>query len=128
MRINRTVAAAGVLALAGALLAAGPAQAANGSAPKGDGAKSICKRLPKTEEKIDKALTRLHGDASVNGSIARLEQRVDDAKKAGHTEVEKYLNDRLTARRGLVSTLDTRKADLKSVADWCAKNAPAASK
>ncbi|MGW4378298.1 hypothetical protein [Kitasatospora sp. NPDC004531] len=127
MRINRTVAVAGVLALAGAVLAAGPAQAAGG-APKGDGAKSICKRLPKTEERVDKALTRLHGDATVNGSIARLEQRVDSAHKAGHAEIEKYLNDRLTVRRTLVSTLDTRKADLKSVADWCAKNAPAASK
>ncbi|MFJ8440320.1 hypothetical protein [Kitasatospora griseola] len=128
MRINRTVAAAGVLALGGALLAAGPAQAASGTAPKGDGAKAICKRLPKTEDRIDKALTRLHGDATVNGSIARLEQRVDNAKKAGHPEIEKYLNDRLTVRRSLVSTLDTRKADLKSVADWCAKNAPAAAK
>ncbi|OKJ16027.1 hypothetical protein [Kitasatospora sp. CB01950] len=127
MRINRTVAAAGVLALAGAVLAAGPAQAAGG-APKGDGAKAICKRLPKTEERVDKALARLHGDASVNGSIARLEQRVDSAHKAGHSEIEKYLNDRLTVRRSLGSTLDTRKADLKSVAGWCAKNAPAAGK
>ncbi|KDN81881.1 hypothetical protein [Kitasatospora cheerisanensis] len=127
MRINRTVAAAGVLALAGALLAAGPAEAAGG-APKGDGAKSICKRLPKTQQRIDKALDRLHGDAAANGSIARLEQRVDNAHKAGHAEIEKYLSDRLTVRRGLLPTLEARKADLKSVADWCAKSAPAAGK
>ncbi|MFD8599710.1 hypothetical protein ACFV1L_32365 [Kitasatospora sp. NPDC059646] len=127
MRINRTVAAAGVLALAGALLAAGPAEAAGG-APKGDGAKAICKRLPKTQERIDKALNRLHGDATESGSIARLEQRVDNAHKAGHAEIEKYLNDRLTVRRGLVPTLEARKADLKAVADWCAKSAPAAAK
>lgn len=127
MRMNRTAAAAGVLALAGAFLAAGPAQAASG-APTGDGAKAICKRLPKTQERIDKALTRLNGDATVDGSIARLQQRVDNAHKAGHAEVEKYLNDRLTFRRSLVPTLQTRKADLDSVASWCAKNAPAAGK
>ncbi|MFJ4674564.1 MULTISPECIES: hypothetical protein [unclassified Kitasatospora] len=128
MRIDRAAAAAvGVLALAGGLLAAGPAQAAAG-APKSDGAKAVCKRLPKTQERVDKALTRLNGDATVVGSVARLQQRVDNAHKAGHAEIEKYLNDRLTFRRGLLPTLQTRKADLGPVADWCAKNAPAAGK
>ncbi|BAJ31964.1 MULTISPECIES: hypothetical protein [Kitasatospora] len=126
MRINRAAAAVGVLALAGALLAAGPAQAAG--APKGDGAKAVCKRLPKTQERVDKALARLNGDAGVVGSVARLQQRVDNAHKAGHAEIEKYLNDRLTFRRSLLPTLQTRKADLGQVADWCAKNAPAAAK
>ncbi|MFJ1751649.1 hypothetical protein [Kitasatospora sp. NPDC088134] len=126
MRINRTAAAAAVLAMAGALVAAGPAQAAN--APKGDGAKSICKRLPKTQERVEKTLNRLNGDATVEGSVARLQQRVDNAHKAGHAEIEKYLNDRLTFRRSLLPTLQTRKADLAQVADWCAKNAPAAGK
>lgn len=78
MLVNRrTSAAIGAVALAGALLSAGPAQAdstapspatsakASKPAPKGDGAKSICKRLPKTESRISTALTRLNGDATV---------------------------------------------------------------
>ncbi|GLW53458.1 hypothetical protein [Kitasatospora phosalacinea] len=128
MRIDRAAAAVGALALAGAFLAAGPAQAADGAAPKGDGAKAVCKRLPKTQERIDRALERLNGDATVAGSVARLQQRVDNARKEGHAEVEKYLNDRLTFRRGLLPTLQTREADLVAVADWCAQHAPAAGK
>ncbi|MEV4561687.1 hypothetical protein AB0K51_32545 [Kitasatospora sp. NPDC049285] len=126
MRINRMAGVAGVVALAGLLVSAVPAQAA--SAPKGDGAKAVCKRLPKTQERVDKALERLHGDATVAGSVTRLQQRVDNAHKEGHAEIEKYLNDRLTFRKSLVPTLETRQADLKAVADWCAKNAPAAGK
>ncbi|MFH7600563.1 hypothetical protein WDV06_36525 [Streptomyces racemochromogenes] len=125
---RRTAAAIGAVALAGALLSAGPAQADSSapapaasakSAPKGDGAKAICKRLPKTEARIGAALTRLNGDATVAGSIARLEQRVTEAKNAGHTEIQSYLNDRLAFRKSLVPTLQKRQADLKSVSTWC---------
>ncbi|MDJ0385167.1 hypothetical protein [Streptomyces sp. G-G2] len=131
---NRTTAAAiGALALSGALLTIAPAQAdgtapapaasaksAPKSAPKGDGAKEICKRLPKTTARIDASVTRLGGDATVAGSVTRLEQRVANAKTAGHTEVYTYLNDRLTFRKGLLPTLQKRQGDLKAVATWCA--------
>ncbi|MFE3282581.1 hypothetical protein ACFXJJ_05595, partial [Streptomyces sp. NPDC059233] len=93
MRPNRTAAAAiGTLTLAGVLVAA-PAQAAtpkpaaSKGAPKGDGSKAICKRLPETDKRIAAAITRLGADATVPGSIARLEQRVANAKAEGHTEV-----------------------------------------
>ncbi|MGW4897400.1 hypothetical protein ACWEQL_34885 [Kitasatospora sp. NPDC004240] len=124
--VRRRAAALGALALAGSLLIAAPAEAAPtggptaASTPKGDGAKNICKRLPKTEERITKALNRLNGDATVVGSVARMQQRVANAKAAGHGEVETYLNGRLTARKGLVTTLQVRQKDLKSVATWCA--------
>ncbi|AUG80818.1 hypothetical protein CFP65_6151 [Kitasatospora sp. MMS16-BH015] len=120
---RRTAAVTAALTLAGALLATAPAQADTASpaakAPTGDGAKGICKRLPKTEARVDASLKRLNGDATVAGSVARLTQRVADAKAAGHTEVYTYLNDRLTFRKSLVPTLETRQADLKSVAGWC---------
>ncbi|MDH6125613.1 hypothetical protein [Kitasatospora sp. GP82] len=116
---RKATAALGALTLAGALFAAAPAQAATKPAPKGDGAKAICKRLPKTEQRVAASITRLNGDATVPGSIARLEQRVDNAKAVGHTEIEKYLADRLTFRKSLLPTLQTRQADLKSVATWC---------
>ncbi|MFD9129516.1 hypothetical protein [Kitasatospora sp. NPDC059571] len=127
MQINRKAAAVGALALAGTLLAAVPAQAA--SAPKSDGAKAVCKRLPKTQERITKAIDRLNGDATMVGSVARLQQRVADAKAAGHTEIYTYLNDRLTFRKSLLPTLQTRQNDLKAVATWCAAQpSPEASK
>ncbi|MFD0257188.1 hypothetical protein ACFRKE_00535 [Kitasatospora indigofera] len=127
MHINRKAAAVGALALAGTLFGAVPAQA--DSAPKGDGAKSVCKRLPKIQERVDKAVERLNGDATVSGSVARLQQRVTDAKTVGHTEIYTYLNDRLTFRKSLLPTLQTRQADLKSVATWCAAQpSPAAGK
>ncbi|WP_431681584.1 hypothetical protein [Kitasatospora sp. KL5] len=120
MPLNRKAAALGALALAGSVLAgAAPAQAA--ATPKGDGAKVICKRLPATQARIDKALKRLNGDATVAGSVARLEKRVAEAKAAGHTEVYTFLNDRLDFRKTLVPTLVLRQNDLKAVADWCAK-------
>ncbi|MFJ8017786.1 hypothetical protein [Streptomyces sp. NPDC096339] len=131
MRANRTtVAAIGTLALAGALLAATPALAVTAKpAPKGDGAKAICKRLPETEKKVANSITRLNGDATVPGSIARLEKRVADAKAAGHTEIYTYLNNRLTFRKSLLPTLQGRQNDLKSVSTWCAaQGAPAAKK
>ncbi|WP_267884549.1 hypothetical protein [Streptomyces sp. NRRL S-350] len=141
--VGRRAAALGALALAGSLLAAVPAQAdgapngspsaapaasSTASAPTGDGAKGICKRLPKTEQRVSKALTRLGGDATVAGSVARLQQRAADAKAAGHTEIETLLNDRLTARKNLVTTLQTRQNDLRSVATWCDAHGQGASK
>ncbi|WP_405761253.1 hypothetical protein [Streptomyces sp. NBC_00045] len=128
--IRRTAAAIGAVALAGALFAAAPAQADTAtpapaapktakSAPKGDGAKAICKRLPKTETRISTAITRLNGDVTVLGSVARLEQRVANAQTAGHTEVHTYLNDRLTFRKSLLPTLQKRQDDLKAVSTWC---------
>jgi hypothetical protein len=89
-------------------------------APKGDGAKTLCKRVPKIDRRIDKALKRLEGGAGVRGSVARLQQRVDNAKKAGHEEIATYLQDRLTFRTSLVTTLQQRQKDLAGVKTWCA--------
>ncbi|MDH6136797.1 hypothetical protein P3T37_006228 [Kitasatospora sp. MAA4] len=128
---RKAAATLGALTLGGALLAtAAPAQAQDATpaaspttktlpVPKGDGAKSICKRMPKLQERIENSLTRLNGPATTAGSIARLEQRVDNAKSAGQTAVYTYLNDRLTFRKSLLPTLQTRQSDLKSVASWC---------
>ncbi|MFF3911262.1 hypothetical protein ACFYZJ_36185 [Streptomyces sp. NPDC001848] len=90
------------------------------AAPKGDGAKALCKRVPRIERRIDRVLKRLEGGAGVKGSIARLEQRVDNAKKAGHEEIATYLQDRLTFRKSLVTTLQQRQKDLAGVKTWCA--------
>ncbi|MFE2969835.1 hypothetical protein ACFXKC_40450 [Streptomyces sp. NPDC059340] len=112
------VAAGSLFGAAGAATADAATPAPSGT-PTGDGAAALCKRAPKIDQRIDRILTRLRADASRRGSIARLEQRVANAKSAGHTQIETYLNDRLTFRRSLVPTLETRQKDLADVEKWC---------
>ncbi|TQK50373.1 hypothetical protein FBY35_0700 [Streptomyces sp. SLBN-118] len=128
MRTAKTAAVA--LTAAAALLTATGAAAADAGTPgtatpspaaepTGDGAQALCKRVPKIEKRLARALTRLGGDATQHGSISRLEQRAENARKAGHTEIETYLNDKLTFRRSLVPTLEKRQKDLAAVKTWC---------
>jgi hypothetical protein len=130
MRTTRTTAAAVAAALA-LLGAAGTAAADSGHAtgtpsatagakvPAGDGAHVLCKRVPRIDARIDRALRRLNGPATVKGSIARLQKRVDNAAARGDTAVETYLKDRLTFRKSLVPMLDQRSSDLAAVRTWC---------
>jgi hypothetical protein len=101
-----------------------PAPAAT---PTGDGAKALCKRAPRIDHRIDRALKRLNAGADKRGSIARLQRRVDNAKSAGHDEIATYLQDRLTFRKSLVTTLQQRKKDLADVRTWCKDNDEGAS-
>lgn len=90
--------------------------------PTGDGAKALCKRAPRIDRRIDRALKRLNAGADKRGSIARLQRRVDNAKSAGHDEIATYLQDRLTFRKSLVPTLQQRQKDLADVRTWCKDN------
>lgn len=49
-----------------------------------------------------------------------MQQRAAKARTAGRTAVYTYLNDRVTFRKGLVTTLEQRQKDMAAVADWCA--------
>ncbi|MGW5331621.1 hypothetical protein [Streptomyces bauhiniae] len=110
--------------LATAALLAGSAGAASAAdaKPAGDGARALCKRAPKVDQRIDRALKRLDADKARRGSVARLQQRVDNAKKAGHTEIATFLQGRLDTRESLKKDLQQRKKDLAGVKTWCAKN------
>ena len=109
-----------------ALLAGGTtaASAESTPAPKptGDQAHALCKRVPKIDKRIERALKRLNAGVDRRGSVARLQQRVDNAKKAGHNEIAAYLQDRLTFRKSLVPTLQKRQKDLTEVRTWCENN------
>ncbi|MEU2157371.1 hypothetical protein ABZ532_20530 [Streptomyces sp. NPDC019396] len=126
MRTAKTAALAlttvtALLATAGAATA-DVGKPSSGSTPSGDGAKALCKRAPKVEKRLERALERLRGDAAQRGSVSRLEKRVENARKAGHTEVEKYLSGKLTFRRTLVPALEKRQKDLAAVRTWCKAN------
>ncbi|KOV63332.1 hypothetical protein [Streptomyces sp. MMG1121] len=104
---------------------AGTAAAADSTprpAPTGDGAQALCKRVPKLDRRIERALKRLDAGAGRRGSVARLQQRVDNAKKAGHTQIATYLQDRLNHRKSLVTDLQQRQKDLTGVSAWCKDN------
>jgi len=114
--------ATAALLATGTGLAAAEGTPAPAATPTGDGAKALCKRAPKIDHRIDRALNRLNAGADKRGSIARLQQRVDNAKAAGHTEIATYLQDRLTFRKSLVTTLQQRQQDLAAVQTWCKDN------
>jgi hypothetical protein len=121
-RRTRTLLAGGamaaVLAVAGTTAAAAADSTAK-PAPTGDGAQALCKRVPRIDARIERALKRLDAGTDQRGSIARLQQRLDNAKKAGHTEIATYLQDRLDFRKSLVRTLKQRQQDLNDVRSWC---------
>ncbi|WP_030815978.1 hypothetical protein [Streptomyces sp. NRRL F-2799] len=108
--------------LAGSAGAASAADASPGAKPAGDGARALCKRAPRIDQRIDRALRRLDAGKARRGSVARLQQRVDQAKKAGHTEIATFLQGRLDTRESLKKDLRQRKKDLAGVKTWCAKN------
>lgn len=91
----------------------------DGKTRTGDGAQALCKRAPKIEKRLHRALHRLQGKAGVRGSVARLEKRAENAKAAGHTEIATFLNHKLAHRKSLVPTLQQRQKDLAKVATWC---------
>ncbi|OIK25495.1 hypothetical protein [Streptomyces malaysiense] len=123
-RRTRTLLAglAATAVLAGSATAAAAADGTSSAGPSGDGAKALCKRLPKVDRHVERALKRLDAKAGTRGSVARLEKRVDNAKKAGHTEIATYLQNRLTSRESLRTTLQQRQKDVAAVKTWCQKN------
>ncbi|MET7801797.1 hypothetical protein [Streptomyces decoyicus] len=135
---TRNIALSSVAAATALLGVAGTAAAESTPAPSasaksgaksgaGDGAQALCKRVPKIEKRIHRALQRLQGKAGRRGSVARLEKRVEKAKAAGHNEIADFLNHKLTHRKSLVPTLQQRQKDLAKVATWCRTQHNAAS-
>ncbi|KUN09149.1 hypothetical protein AQI95_04665 [Streptomyces yokosukanensis] len=108
--------------LGGTAGAASAADGAPGAKPAGDGAHALCKRVPKIDRRIARALKRIDAGAGTRGSVARLQKRVDNAKKAGHTAIATYLQNRLDARTSLRTNLEQRQKDLVSVKTWCQAN------
>ncbi|SED38348.1 hypothetical protein SAMN05428954_0200 [Streptomyces sp. 2112.3] len=122
--LSSVAAATALLGVAGTAAAADstPAPSASANSAKtrtGDGAQALCKRAPKIDKRLHRALHRLQGKAGVRGSVARLEKRAEKAKAAGHTEIATFLNHKLAHRTSLVPTLQQRQKDLAKVATWC---------
>ncbi|WP_269855105.1 hypothetical protein [Streptomyces sp. RPT161] len=101
---------------------AGTAPHAHPKGPKTDGARALCRRVPKLDRRIAREIKRLDSGVGTPGSIAFLRQRVENAKKENHAAIAKFLGDRLSARQALLVNLKQRQSDLKDVATWCKAN------
>src|SRR5690349_16777530 len=78
----------------------------------------VCnERIPKLLDRIAKLQTRINGDASVAGSTARLQQRLQQAKDAGRTEVADRVQKRLDNRPKQVDRLAAAKTRIEQFRD-----------
>jgi hypothetical protein len=78
----------------------------------------VCnERIPKLLDRIAKLQTRIDGDASVAGSTARLQQRLQQAKDAGRTEVADRIQKRLDNRPRQVDRLASAKTRIERFRD-----------
>jgi hypothetical protein len=98
------------------------AAATSGKKGTKDGAKRLCGRAPRIEKRLERTLHKMSDEGKGRGSTARLEKRVDHAKKAGHDAVAAYLTNRLETREALSPKLKERKKDLGELKSWCAAN------
>lgn len=76
-----------------------------------------CLRIPNIETRISERKTRLDGDASVRGSLAWLQSKIDAAKAANRDQLATVLENRLSVRTKTREILDDRTtlvADLRS--------------
>ncbi|WP_316745307.1 hypothetical protein [Streptomyces sp. MK7] len=121
-RTRTLLAGLAVTAVLAGTTGAAAAESAPAPGPTGDGAHALCKRVPKLDRRIDRALKRLDAGVGTRGSVSRLQKRVDNAKEAGHTEIATFLQDRLNHRTSLRTDLEQRKKDLAAVKTWCQAN------
>ncbi len=83
----------------------------------GPRAERACLRIPNIETRLTERKARLDGDATVRGSLAWLQSKVDAAKAANRDQLATVLQNRLTVRSKTREILDDRTAlvaDLRS--------------
>lgn len=109
---------------AGAATAA-PTAAAAPVAPSapGDGVgprvERACLRIPNLEIRVTNVKERLDGDATVRGSLAWLQTKIDAAEAAGRNQMATVLENRLEVRTKTREILDLRTEDLSRARTWC---------
>lgn len=96
---------------------AAPTVAATPNEGIGPRVERACLRIPNIETRLSERKTRLDGDASVRGSLAWLQSKIDAARAANRDQLATVLENRLTVRTKTREILDDRTelvADLRS--------------
>jgi hypothetical protein len=113
-----TVAAAAILVLPGTASASAQGAGSNDLGPR---IELVCARVPNLQERTDNVLARIHGDATVRGSLAWLQAQIDDAEAKGRTQLVTFLQNRLEVRTARAEILEQRKVRLVALAERCAE-------
>jgi hypothetical protein len=78
-----------------------------------------CLRIPNLQIRTDNLIERLNGDASVRGSLAWLQARVDKAEAEGREQLVTVLENRLVVRTKTLEVLEQRQAKLPELKQKC---------
>lgn len=120
---SRTIRLAGAAMAAAAMTVgmAAPAVAEPGAISP-ERAQELCEqRAPRLEQRLDRLIDRVTGDASVAGSPASLRARADRAEQAGRDAAATALRARADRREGRLNELNAARDRLDAaVAEHCA--------
>ena len=122
MKRTRTLPAIAATALAVVILTLpGVAGATTGQADDelGPRLERACHRIPNLELRTTNFLDRLRGDAAVKGSLAWLQDRIDEADEAGRDQLVTVLENRLEVRTTTIDVLEARQEALADARQLC---------
>jgi hypothetical protein len=78
-----------------------------------------CLRIPNLEIRTTNLLERLNGDATVKGSLAWLQERIDEAAGNDRDQLVTVLENRLEVRTASIDVLETRQDALADARQLC---------
>ncbi len=129
MTLRSLVTAAGLgTALVAAVSLAAPAMATTtgtgtaGQQLRHDRLVRACARVPFALDRAHLVQERIDGPASLPGSMAHLQARIDKATAAGKTDLVTLLNDRMKVRKDLVTLLPDRITMLQDAQRICTEH------
>lgn len=78
-----------------------------------------CLRIPNIQIRTDNLIERLNGDASVRGSLAWLQAKIDKAQAEGRDQLVTVLENRLAVRTQTLEILEQRQLKLPELKQKC---------
>jgi hypothetical protein len=78
-----------------------------------------CLRIPNLQIRTDNLIERLNGDASVRGSLAWLQVKIDKAEAEGREQLVTVLENRLAVRTQTLEVVEQRQAKLPELKQKC---------
>ena len=78
-----------------------------------------CLRIPNLQIRTDNLIERLNGDASVRGSLAWLQTKIDKAEAEGREQLVTVLDNRLAVRTKTLEVLEQRSPKLIELKQKC---------
>lgn len=80
---------------------------------------AVCARVPIAEDRIERLLTRIDGDESTRGSLARLEARRQRAADEDRDDAQLVLTNRIATRTAARDLLVARQTEVATISELC---------